>query len=168
MNDEPLTVKLLKAKAYETYVEHGRQSGHELDNWLQAEHEIKEGPVRKFKTMLHSLPLDAEVLKDPAQLAHDIQSRCRQWFDPSRTGNRLPIAVAILFTELSLVEVHLNGDSFLQSPDRLEQQGKEFQSRGEIIASIEQTIKAHPELETQLRPDLDRLWANYLPITGSF
>ena len=107
-----------------------------------------------------------EIVNDSTNLARDIQRRCWQWFDHHGTGIPIPIAVSILFTELSLVEVQLNADSFLDSSDRLKRKNKEAQSRGDVIASVDQMIKQHPELEIQLRHDLDRLWADYLPKTG--
>ena len=30
----------IRLRAYETYLERGAQSGHELEDWLQAEHEL--------------------------------------------------------------------------------------------------------------------------------
>jgi len=105
--------------------------------------------------------MEANEPKDAADLARNIQGRCRQWFDASRTGIEPPITVSILFTELSLVEVHLNGDATSTPTMRLERQILGFQYRGEIITSIDQRIKKYPELEAQLRSDLDRLWAMY-------
>lgn len=32
---------LIRKRAYQLFEERGRQPGHELDDWLQAEHEIK-------------------------------------------------------------------------------------------------------------------------------
>ena len=124
--------------------------------------------------MKASMAIGADKPIDIANLARDIQSQCRQWFDAhptgirvSRTGIQHPIAVSILLTELSLVEVHLNGDSFLKPTELLEEQKNGSQLRGDVITSIEQMIQAHPQLEAQLRPDLDYLWANYLPQMGA-
>jgi len=33
----------IRRRAYEIYLEHGEQSGRELDDWLQAERELKRG-----------------------------------------------------------------------------------------------------------------------------
>jgi outer membrane protein TolC len=39
----------IQRRAYELYVERGNQSGSELDDWLQAEQEVKQASVRGFK-----------------------------------------------------------------------------------------------------------------------
>jgi hypothetical protein len=39
------------ARAYELYVERGRASGHELDDWLQAEYELMQLPLRKIAAL---------------------------------------------------------------------------------------------------------------------
>jgi Protein of unknown function (DUF2934) len=39
----------IRRRAYELYVERGNQSGSELDDWLQAEQEVKQASVRGFK-----------------------------------------------------------------------------------------------------------------------
>lgn len=105
-------------------------------------------------------------------VVRDIQARCRQWFAANknaiqhpRTGIHHPLAVSILLTELSLVEIHLTGDSFLNPTELRAEQKKDSQFRGDIIASVEQMITTQPQFETQLRPDLDRLWSMYLPKT---
>jgi len=36
----------IRRRAYELYEEHGRQDGHELDHWLQAEEEITQNKTR--------------------------------------------------------------------------------------------------------------------------
>ena len=61
INNKLLQAKLLKAKAYEVYVRHGRQTGHELDNWLQAENETGTSISRSFQNMLQSLPLESSL-----------------------------------------------------------------------------------------------------------
>ena len=33
------------SRAYDRYLERGQEAGHDLDDWLQAEREIDEGPV---------------------------------------------------------------------------------------------------------------------------
>ena len=37
----------IRRRAYEIYLERGEQPGHELDDWLQAEHELKGGLLRR-------------------------------------------------------------------------------------------------------------------------
>jgi len=36
----------IRRRAYELYEEHGREDGHELDHWLQAEEEITQNKTR--------------------------------------------------------------------------------------------------------------------------
>ena len=36
----------VRARAFEIYLERGRQPGHELDDWLQAEFELTHLPIR--------------------------------------------------------------------------------------------------------------------------
>jgi hypothetical protein len=36
------------ARAYQIYLERGRVEGHEIDDWLQAEYEVMQLPVRKL------------------------------------------------------------------------------------------------------------------------
>jgi hypothetical protein len=35
----------IRSRAYERYLERGQEAGHDLDDWLQAERKIDEGPV---------------------------------------------------------------------------------------------------------------------------
>ena len=41
----------ISARAYQLYLERGRQDGHEVDDWLQAEYELMQLPVRKLAEM---------------------------------------------------------------------------------------------------------------------
>jgi len=43
----------IRARAFEIYLERGRQPGHELDDWLQAEFELTHRPFQ----IAHLLPL---------------------------------------------------------------------------------------------------------------
>jgi hypothetical protein len=36
------------SRAYQIYLEHGRQPGHDLDDWVQAEYELMQLPIRKI------------------------------------------------------------------------------------------------------------------------
>jgi hypothetical protein len=36
----------IMARAYQLYLERGRQDGHDVDDWLQAEYELMQMPVR--------------------------------------------------------------------------------------------------------------------------
>jgi hypothetical protein len=38
----------IAARAYQIYLERGRVSGHDMDDWLQAEYELMQLPVRKL------------------------------------------------------------------------------------------------------------------------
>ena len=38
----------IAARAYQIYLERGRVSGHDMDDWLQAEYELMQLPVRKI------------------------------------------------------------------------------------------------------------------------
>ncbi len=43
----------IRARAFELYLERGRQPGHELEDWLQAEFELTHRPFR----IAHLLPI---------------------------------------------------------------------------------------------------------------
>jgi len=38
----------IAARAYQVYLERGRLPGHDVDDWLQAEYELMQLPVRKL------------------------------------------------------------------------------------------------------------------------
>jgi hypothetical protein len=40
------TVEEIAARAYQIYLERGRTNGHDVDDWLQAEYELMQLPVR--------------------------------------------------------------------------------------------------------------------------
>ena len=42
------TQQEIAARAYELYLQRGRQSGHDVDDWLQAEYELRQLPVHKL------------------------------------------------------------------------------------------------------------------------
>ena len=47
------------ARAYQLYLERGRVEGHEIDDWLQAEYEVMQLPVRKLAELeLQTIPRD--------------------------------------------------------------------------------------------------------------
>lgn len=48
----------IAARAYELYVQRGRQDGYEMDDWLQAEYELMQMPMEKIAEM------DAPKAKD--------------------------------------------------------------------------------------------------------
>lgn len=54
----PPTQLEIAARAYQIYLERGCQAGHDVDDWLQAEYELRGLPVRKLAelTPRNSLP----------------------------------------------------------------------------------------------------------------
>ena len=43
-----LAEERIRNRAYQIYLEHGRQPGHDLDDWVQAEYELMQLPIRKI------------------------------------------------------------------------------------------------------------------------
>jgi hypothetical protein len=48
MTQQKLTPEQIAARAYQLYLERGRTHGHDFDDWLQAEYELMQLPVRKL------------------------------------------------------------------------------------------------------------------------
>jgi len=48
MAQQNLTPEQIAARAYQLYLERGRTDGHDFDDWLQAEYELRQLPVRKL------------------------------------------------------------------------------------------------------------------------
>lgn len=48
MTQQSPTPEQIAARAYQLYIERGRTTGHDLDDWLQAEYELIQLPVRKL------------------------------------------------------------------------------------------------------------------------
>ena len=48
MTQQTPTPEQIAARAYQLYLERGRTSGHDVDDWLQAEYELIQLPVRKL------------------------------------------------------------------------------------------------------------------------
>jgi hypothetical protein len=48
MTQQNLTPEQIAARAYQLYLERGRTDGHDFDDWLQAEYELRQLPVRKL------------------------------------------------------------------------------------------------------------------------
>ena len=48
MTQQGPTPEQIAARAYQLYIERGRTSGHDVDDWLQAEYELIQLPVRKL------------------------------------------------------------------------------------------------------------------------
>ena len=49
--DRP-TEEQIRQRAYEIFLQHGSQPGHDVDNWLQAEYELKPLPVAEIARAL--------------------------------------------------------------------------------------------------------------------
>lgn len=49
------------ARAYQLYLQRGRQPGHEMDDWLQAEYELMQLPVRKLAEMPMVAPVKTKT-----------------------------------------------------------------------------------------------------------
>lgn len=48
MTQQGLPSEQVAARAYQLYLERGRANGHDVDDWLQAEYELMQLPVRKL------------------------------------------------------------------------------------------------------------------------
>ena len=48
MTQQHLSSEQVAARAYQIYLERGRANGHDVDDWLQAEYELMQLPVRKL------------------------------------------------------------------------------------------------------------------------
>lgn len=48
MTQQGLTPEQIAARAYQLYLERGRANGYDIDDWLQAEYELLQLPVRKL------------------------------------------------------------------------------------------------------------------------
>jgi hypothetical protein len=45
------TEKQIRTRAYELYLQHEGQHGHDRDDWLQAEYELMQLPIRKISQL---------------------------------------------------------------------------------------------------------------------
>ncbi len=50
------TEEEIRVRAYQIYVERGRQDGHDIDDWLQAEYELTQLPVHKVVELAAARP----------------------------------------------------------------------------------------------------------------
>jgi len=48
MTQQSPKTEQIAARAYQLYLERGRTDGHDVDDWLQAEYELIQLPVRKL------------------------------------------------------------------------------------------------------------------------
>jgi len=60
----------IAARAYQIYLERGRIPGHEMDDWLQAEYELMQLPVRKLAEIepIRQAPKDRPKRKSLVEL----------------------------------------------------------------------------------------------------
>ena len=56
------TENQIRARAYQIYLQRGCQPGHETDDWLQAEYDLAQLPIRKF-AQFHSFSAWASHLQ---------------------------------------------------------------------------------------------------------
>ena len=54
------TPEQIAARAYQIYLERGRVSGYDMDDWLQAEYELMQLPVRKLAEIEPSLQIQRD------------------------------------------------------------------------------------------------------------
>ena len=57
------TEEQIRARAYQICLEHGRQPGHDVDDWLQAEYELMQLPVRKIAELEPPKPKKGKISK---------------------------------------------------------------------------------------------------------
>lgn len=65
----------IAARAYQIYLERGRQSGYEVDDWLQAEYELMQLPLRKLAEMESAtLPATSKTRGRKSSIVEVVQS----------------------------------------------------------------------------------------------
>ena len=58
MTQQSPKAEQIAARAYQLYLERGRTDGHDVDDWLQAEYELMQLPVRKIAEMVPPPPIN--------------------------------------------------------------------------------------------------------------
>ena len=58
----------IRHRAYQIYLERGAVFGHEIDDWLQAEYELMQLPIRKI-AKLHPIERKKRVVHTPSLVA---------------------------------------------------------------------------------------------------
>jgi hypothetical protein len=66
------THEQIAARAYGLYLERGRQHGHDMDDWLQAEYELLQLPVEKLARL--GPPKGATALLRRRSIVHVVQA----------------------------------------------------------------------------------------------
>ena len=56
MKHPAITQELIGARAYQIYLERGCQPNHDWDDWLQAEYELTQLPIRELVKLVEALP----------------------------------------------------------------------------------------------------------------
>jgi hypothetical protein len=75
----------IAARAYHIYLDRGREHGHDRDDWLQAEYELMQLPVRKIAELT---PAKALPAKTPAKTPSLVEVVRRAMFlGSSRSGH---------------------------------------------------------------------------------
>ena len=57
------TEEQIRIRAGEIFLEHDSQPGHDMDNWLQAEYELMQVPIRKIADLPQSKAKQSKVAK---------------------------------------------------------------------------------------------------------
>jgi hypothetical protein len=64
INNSP-TEDQIRTRAYQIYLQRGAQSNHEIDDWLQAEYELMQLPIRRIAE-LHPPKQEKKGMRKPA------------------------------------------------------------------------------------------------------
>ncbi len=95
MNTNPqISRDVIAARAYQIYLERGREHGHDWDDWLQAEYELRQLPVRELVRLVDAMPRrekpQTKSLLEVVRLAMADERRAPK----SRNGKR-PVAESV-------------------------------------------------------------------------
>ncbi len=95
MNTNPhISRDVIAARAYQIYLERGREHGHDWDDWLQAEYELRQLPVRELVRLVDAMPRpekpETKSLLEVVRLAMADERRAPK----SRNGKR-PVAASL-------------------------------------------------------------------------
>jgi len=71
MKSQRPTHQEIAARAYEIYLSRGARDGHDRDDWLQAEYELMQLPVRKLAEL--SPPKTTKSLKPVPSIVHVVR-----------------------------------------------------------------------------------------------
>jgi Protein of unknown function (DUF2934) len=86
--DPEMSREVIAARAYEIYLERGRERGHDWDDWLQAEYELRQLPVRELVKLVDAMPRrekpQTKSLLEVVRLAMYDERRAPQSRNPKR------------------------------------------------------------------------------------